>query len=132
MKIVVDTNILFSFFKEISLTRSLILSPDFTLLSPETALAELNKYSGQISKKSKNQNFEKEFGDLEKVVSFVPPAGYKKFLAEAERISPGKDDAPFLALSIKEKCSLWSNDSALKNQEKVNVLSTNDLIDVIF
>ncbi|PIN95725.1 hypothetical protein COU56_00710, partial [Candidatus Pacearchaeota archaeon CG10_big_fil_rev_8_21_14_0_10_31_9] len=54
------------------------------------------------------------------------------FIKEAEEISPDKKDAEFLALCLKFSCVLWSNDSALKNQNKVKVLSTEDLIEILF
>lgn len=132
MKIVIDTNILFSFFKETSITRSLILNPDFMLVSPELALEELNKYSSEISKKAKNINFKKEVENLKKIVSFKSPAEYSEHLMDAKKIIGDKDDADFVALSIKERCPLWSNDFLLKDQDKVNVLSTQDLVDLIF
>jgi predicted nucleic acid-binding protein len=131
MRIVADTNILFSFFKESSLTRYLILSPELKLISPEIALTELKKYSNEIIKKSKNINFSKELSNLEKIVSFIPKKQYTEFLKAAEKISPDIDDAEFFGLCLKEKCPLWSNDSALKIQEKINVLSTKDILDIL-
>jgi len=131
MKLVVDTNILFSFFKELSLTRSILLSPELELISPEVAISELKKYSEVIEKKSK-VNFYSELNNLEKIILFVSKKQYADFLLMAEKISPDPDDAEFFALCIKEKCALWSNDSLLKNQNRINVLSTQDLIEVLF
>ena len=45
MRVVVDTNVLFSFFKDGSATRNLILNCPFDLVSPKFALVELKKYS---------------------------------------------------------------------------------------
>ena len=74
MKLVVDTNILFSFFKKESFTRGLILTGSLELVSPETALNELQKYSDTIMDKSKinKDDFASLFSLLKENVEFVP------------------------------------------------------------
>ena len=52
MKLVADTNILFSFFWENSLTRKLLISSNLELLSPEKAIVEINKYKKEIKQKT--------------------------------------------------------------------------------
>lgn len=131
MRLVVDTNILFSFFKEVSLTRSLILNPTLHLISPEKSLTELNKYSDEISKKAKNDNFRKVLGDLEKVVIFIPKKEYSSYISNAEKFSPDLGDSDFFALCLKEGCPLWSNDSILRRQDQIKILSTKDIIDIL-
>ena len=53
MKIVVNTNILFSFFWQKSLTRKLLITSSLDLISPEFALFEIEKYSQDIIEKIK-------------------------------------------------------------------------------
>ncbi len=134
MKIVVDTNILFSFFWKNSLTRRLLLTSNFDLISSEFALEELNKYSGEICQKLKisMKIFVEELSELNKIIKFAPKKEYSTFLKEAEEISPDEKDSEFFALCLKYSCVLWSNDLALKNQNKVTVLSTEDIVDIIF
>lgn len=48
MKIIVDTNILFSFFWQESLTRKLLITSNLELISSEIALEEIEKYSQEI------------------------------------------------------------------------------------
>ncbi len=130
MKIVVDTNILFSFFWRSSLTRKLLLSPFLELISPSIALAELKKYSIDIIKKTKTTKifFQKELSNIGSTVSFIDRKEYSAFFKEAEKISPDETDAEFFALCLKYKCFLWSNDLTLKNQNKVKVLTTEEII----
>jgi len=54
---------------------------------------------------------------------------FRKFLKTALRHSPDKNDAPYIALALKLGCPLWSNDKALKKQEKAIVISTEELLE---
>jgi predicted nucleic acid-binding protein len=134
MKIVIDTNILFSFFWKDSLTRRLIITSEIELISPEVALEEIKKYSYDLTRRLKisNREFHEYFKKLKGIVKFIPKKEYHSFLNDAERICPDKKDAEFFALCLKYSCSLWSNDSILKNQNRINVLSTQDIIDIMF
>ena len=53
------------------------------------------------------------------------------FQKEAEKISPGLKDTQYLALALKLNCAIWSNDKKLKEQDKVKVYSTNELLQVL-
>lgn len=134
MKLVVDTNILFSFFWEGSFTRKFLVSKKFDLISPKTSLKEIIKYSKDIIKRTKiNQSkFNEYYNNLKKFVIFIDEKEYINFLKEATDISPDKNDSHFLALCLKNKCLLWSKDSLLKKQNKVKVLSTEEIIKLLF
>ena len=130
MKIVVDTNILFSFFWEGSITRKLLLASSLELISPEYALEELRKYKAEILRKTgaKDTAFEGYLRELKRVVKFIKKTEYSDYSNEAKIISPDKKDSEFLALCLKESCHLWSNDLLLKRQNKVKVLTTEEII----
>jgi len=134
MKLIVDTNILFSFFWKKSVTRKLLVTSNFELVSPITALKELKRYSEEIMRKTTitKKEFGLELSNLQKIISFIDRKNYSNFVKEAEKISPDKADADFFALCLKYSCFLWSNDSLLKNQNKVKVLSTEDLTEILF
>lgn len=134
MKVVIDTNILFSFFNKESYTRKLLLYSNLELISPVYALEELKKYSSELCKKSKisKEEFLKEEQKLKEIIKFINEKEYSEFLKEAEIISPDKKDMHFLALCFKHNCFLWSNDLILKNQAKIKVLSTEEIIEILF
>jgi len=50
MRLVVDMNILFSFFKKWTFTRRVITRNDLTLYSPSYALEEIKRYEDEIKK----------------------------------------------------------------------------------
>ena len=133
-KLVADTNILFSFFLNNSFTRKFLLNAKIKIISPIKALKELKKYSELIIKKTglNNKIFKIELNNLKKIVEFKNENDYSSYLNEAEKISPDKDGASFLALSLKYNCFLWSNDFKLKSQNKVKVLSTKEIIELFF
>jgi predicted nucleic acid-binding protein len=134
MKAVVDTNILFSFFWEESLTRRMLVTSSYQLISPKIALDELVKYKEDIIKKTgiNVREFKNYFSELKQIIKFVDKVDYGDFIEDAIKISPDKKDADFFALCLKESCFLWSNDNLLKRQSRINVFSTKEIIDFLF
>ena len=139
MKLVVDTNILFSFFKKESFTRKLIIDSSLELISPELALKELQKYSEVLSIKSKieKDDLDSIFSLLKEHVEFIPLQSYKDefktSLKIAEKFSQKDveeflDDLDFFALASKERCSIWSKDVLFKRQSVIKVFNTTELV----
>jgi predicted nucleic acid-binding protein len=126
MRLVVDMNILFSFFKKWTFTRRLITQHDLVLYAPSYALKEIKKYENEIKKKGK---IDASVFDLYKqivswFVTFVPSTEYESCKEEAIAISPDPDDVVYFALALKLQCPIWSNDKALKKQSSVKIFST--------
>ncbi len=134
MRIIIDTNILFSFFWKDSLTKKLLITSNFELISSEIALDELNKYSNQIISRLNltRKEFNNQLEKLKDIVKFEKKQDYFNFISEARKLSPDVNDADFFALCLKYLCILWSNDSMLKNQDKIKVLSTEEIIELFF
>jgi len=133
MEIVVDTNILFSFFRKDSITRKIIIkgSKYFFFHSPETCLIELRKYKELICQKAKIsfEDFEEDTLFLSIFIKIVPISEIKNFIPKAREISPDIEDIPIFALALKLNCPIWSNDKELKKQNVVKVYSTKELIE---
>ena len=54
------------------------------------------------------------------------------YLDEAEKISPDPKDVAYLALALRKKIPVWSNDKALKEkQESVRIFTTKEIIDLL-
>ncbi len=134
MRVVVDTNILFSFFWKDSITRKLVISTRFELVSPEFALKEIEKYRSEIIQKVKidQVEFDRLLEELKKIIEFVNREEYSEFIEESKRISLDRGDVDFFALCLKERCFLWSNDGLLKKQNEIRVLSTEEIIRILF
>ena len=102
--------------------------------SPEKAINELKKYSNLLMKKTglNRTDFDKELENLKKIIKFEKDNEYSLFFKKAVEISPDKNDVDFFALSLKYSCILWSNDTLLKSQNKIKVLTTKEIISLFF
>ncbi len=133
MKLVVDSNILFTFFWKNSTSKELFILQDIELFSPKFALVEIEKYSREIQKKAKISK--EEFQDIKTglmiLVNFIPLEEYSGSLKKANSFTPDKEDVDFFALSLHMNCPLWSNDSQLKNQNRIKILTTTEIIEII-
>lgn len=135
MELVVDTNVLFSFFKSDSSTRKIIIGTSLTLYAPKETFTELLKYTEEICDKSRINK--KEFNririTLSSLVKTIPQSTFRKEFVAAKSFLPdsSKEDAPFIGLALRLGIPLWSNDKALKRQDKVKVFSTSDLLKIM-
>lgn len=131
---IIDNNVLFSLMKPDSTSSYLFESIKTRFFVPSFVVKEFRKYRKECMKKSGlNQGDfkrrEKQVFDKIKIIDFDE---YKDKLDEAERFSPDLDDSAYFALALRLDLSLWSNDVALKDQDRVKVLSTEDLVKLIF
>ncbi len=135
MILAIDANILFAIFSQKSFTRRfIILNRDILeLYSPKFAIEEIEKYKQEIIEKFRltEESFEVILSFMRNIIYFVDFDFYKEYIIEAKKISPDIKDVEYFALALKLKCPIWSNDKVLKNQTKVKILSTNELIEIL-
>lgn len=131
MKLVLDSNIIFSALIKKSKTRDIILSDLFELYGPEYIFSEITKHKELLLKKSKldRGDFDALLLLLQKHIHLISKDEYNEKMAIAEDILRNIDitDSPFLALAMALNCSIWSNDGHFKQQDKVVVYTTKDL-----
>lgn len=132
MKLVLDSNIIFSALIKKSKTRDLILSDLFELYAPEYIFNEIIKHKELLLRKSKldQGDFDGLLLLLQKHIHLFTKEKYDKKMAIAEDILRNIDitDSPFLALALAFNCSIWSNDGHFQEQNKVVVFTTKDLM----
>src|SRR3989344_3584123 len=132
MLLILDTNILFSFFnksKVFRLTKEL-RHRRYKLVSPDFVFFEIKGLKKQIMKSSEISDSEFEFLLLliKRIVRFIPKSEYKSYISEAKKLSPHFKDFPLFALSLYlDKSSIWSRELGLKKQELIKVLSDEDI-----
>ena len=131
-----DANIAVSAFLRESTTRRLLLDSDLPrLIAPEFMNDELAKHSGEFAKKLgvTEAGVEGIIAELFEAaeIELVPVKIYAPLLRKAAEISPDANDVPYFALAMKFNCPIWSQDSALKSQSIVRVLSTKEIIQLI-
>ena len=133
MKLVVDANILFSFFRENPVRFIIINSEDFKLelFSPTHVLEELKQNMPDIIKYTKldSEQIKSIFEELKKFIIIIPSESYKEFKSSAKKLSPHKSakDDPYFALALKLNCPIWSNEPAFKEQSSIKVFNTKEL-----
>lgn len=133
MLLVVNANVIFSFFNSNSKAREIILSGDVRVFSPTFLLEEIEEHKEEIKEKFglNEEQFLLILELIKTVVEFVPPEKFKEFIPEAKEISPDIDDIQYFSLALKLNVPIWSNDAKLKQQSKVRVLSTKELAEVL-
>jgi predicted nucleic acid-binding protein len=135
MKFVLDSNIIFSALIKKSTTRNIILSDVFELHAPEYIFSEITKHKELLLQKSKMNEEELDalLLLLQKHIRLVPKEKYNENMALAEDILKDIDitDSPFLALALALNCKIWSNDGHFKQQDRVEVHTTKELIKTI-
>jgi len=136
MILIVDANIIISaLIREIK-TREIITQFPSKLLSPDTLVSSVKKYSNLIIKKSRLQKreFEVLFESLMANITVVEENIYSDNIVKADSLI-GKVDIenvpyPALALSVPND-GIWSDDKHLKQQKKVRVFTTEEIVKFI-
>ena len=130
MELVVDANILFAALIKVSATSDLIVDNSLNLFSVEFIFEEFEKYKDLIKEKTERteNEFDRFMEIIKKRITLIPYEEFDLFIDETEKFSPDLKDTEYLALAMKLKCALWSNDKKLKTQDKVKIYSTEDLI----
>ncbi|MFH1316735.1 MAG: PIN domain-containing protein [Candidatus Woesearchaeota archaeon] len=133
MKIVIDSNILFTYFWKDSYLRKILKEKLVVFFIPNYSLYELEKYLPTLRIKAKLS--EKEIRTivefLKEITFFIPRGSYNDSMKLIKkRITTDPDDIDFIALAYKLKLPLWSNDRELKNQKLIPVLNTKQIIEL--
>jgi predicted nucleic acid-binding protein len=130
MRLVVDTNILVSFFRD-NPVRFIIINSyalELSLFIPAHAIDELKKNESDLLKYAKisSEQFNEILSLLAKFIKIIPKESFNKFEEQAKKLTHDKD-IPFFALALFLNCSIWSNEPGFKEQDKVEILDTREL-----
>ena len=133
MELVVDANILFSALIKNSVTAELLFEDSLKLYTPEFIIEEFFNYEDIILKKTSRsrESFIQIMHALKEVITVIPKKEYISFFEKAKTISPDEKDVLYFALAIKMNCGIWSNDKKLKEQNKVLVYSTTEVMNFV-
>ncbi|MBI3291783.1 MAG: hypothetical protein HYZ73_03100 [Elusimicrobia bacterium] len=64
-------------------------------------------------------------------IQVLPETAYRSNLPEAKAFSPDPADTPYFALALHLETPIWSNDALLKEQDRVTVYTTQEVLDRI-
>ncbi|KKL48908.1 hypothetical protein LCGC14_2320820 [marine sediment metagenome] len=135
MKLIIDTNIIFSGLIKDSITRKILLSPNFEFYTPDFYNIELNKYKTYILTKfnGTDKDLDVLIELLHDKIVIVVEKEYSDKMEIAEKIIGKIDpkDVPFIALALSiENNGIWTRDDHFNKQYKVKIYSTVDLISI--
>jgi predicted nucleic acid-binding protein len=133
MKIVIDSNVLFSALIKDAITRKIILEYDYLFLFPYYIFDEFENHRLYLIEKS---NIEvEEFNELLELilsrVTIVSSEVLQKHKTKAIELAKNidKNDAIFFACALAYPGSaIWSDDKALKKQDKIKILNTSEML----
>ena len=95
----------------------------------------MNNHREEIRKKSKMKikEFNKLLKNILKKVTIIPTADLLPYRDQAIKIIDDidPDDDFFIACSLAHNCPLWSDDKHLKKQDRVKIISTKELIEIL-
>jgi predicted nucleic acid-binding protein len=131
LKLVVDANILFSALIKNSFTANLLFEETLELYAPEYILEEFSKHKKLILRKTSRteEEYKQAMHSLKEIMRIEQD--YDEIIDEAEKISPDEKDALYFALALKLGCAIWSNDKKLKDQNKIKIINTKELSEII-
>ncbi len=121
MFVVVDVNVIISsFFSKGDSLNVFVLNSifnKFDFVIPDFFLVELNKHTERIQRKSKlsNEEIVKIAEFVMRHISVISQSEFEEFLPKAREIAKNHlKDVPYIALSLKLNCPIFSGDRVLK------------------
>ncbi|MDZ7688388.1 MAG: PIN domain-containing protein [Halobacteriales archaeon] len=132
MKLVCDTNVVFSALIAGGKTRELILSDETNLYAPEFFFTELDNNRHEIGEKSKLSEGQLNLllSILFKDTEVVPREDFENEMEQASRLISDidPDDVPFVALALHLDVDIWTDDTDFEEQDEVTVWKTHELV----
>lgn len=133
MELVVDANILVSAFLRAAVTRELLMSDKLALRIPEYGLLETGKVltAPSILKRLNGpsvEDFRRILVQMTARIHAEPSFVYHRELQKALKLVAHKEDAPYMALALRRRIGIWTNDLGFTGQSEVPIYSTADLL----
>ena len=129
MILVIDANPFIAGFLRNSTSRQIILSDKVILYSPEWLTDEFERNEEELMEKfSDSTKFFETKKMLFTFVRIVPQKEYSIHMEDASKLTKHTKDISYFSLALSLNCSIWSDEKSFKQQSKVEVYSTPDLL----
>ncbi len=136
MQLVIDANLVFSMI--FSKARGaetkkleILFSNKFELFAPEILIGELERNKEKIKLNSDFSDI--DFDDFIKIlksrITLLPSKYFSDKKSEAEKICKDLKDLTYFALALKLNCPIWSGEKSFKQQSKIKVFNTKELVE---
>lgn len=133
IRIVIDTNRIIAALIKNNISRKIIFSKDFELITPQHSINEVYNYKNLIINKANINNEEFEFLIylIFEKIKVIQTDTYKNYIKEGKKLIQDIDDVPFIALALAAKCDIWSDDKHFQKQKKIKIWKTADMLKLI-
>jgi len=136
MRIIVDTNIIFSALIKQGKTRTILTNPVIEFFIIEFAIKEIRKYKTLVTDKSglTDEEFEIMLSLLMGNIKVIDKKQTKEKIAESKQLIEETDpkDVPILACALAiPNDGLWTEDKHLKKQDKAKIYNTQEMIELM-
>lgn len=130
MQIIIDANVVIAMLIKPGKPVDLFFKEELEIFAPELLFEELERNKKEIIKKSRltKKEFDWLLIILRRKIIIVPEEEFLKYREKAEEICPDPKDIVYFALALLLKCSIWTNEKKLKEQDNVKVYSTHELM----
>jgi predicted nucleic acid-binding protein len=130
MYVTIDANILFAALIKGGETRKILTNPELRIFAPSFIFAELLKYKLEILRKCSGSEEELNYliAILLKNISLVNDEELVPFIPAAQTFTSDVKDILYFACALYKNTVIWSNDKEFKNQKRVRVLTTEEMI----
>lgn len=135
MKLVVDTNRIIAALVKDGISRKIITHFDGELITIGFSMEELGNHKKEILKKANisETDLEMILNKLFSKMTVLDDRIIDRYMSEAEGVMDSIDsaDMPFIAAALATKSPVWSDDKHFKKQNKVKVLTTKELVEML-
>lgn len=132
MKLVVDANIIMAILIKPGKTLELFYSDDFEYFVPEKLFKEIDKHIFTIVEKTglTLEEISDVFRPIKMKLNIISEMEFMKCLEDAKQNCPDPNDIEYFALAKHLNCPIWSNDQKLKEQSKIKIFNTKEIIEM--
>lgn len=133
MDLVIDANVVIALLINPKNFAHPFFSQRIRLFAPELLREELEEKREVIRARTifTDQEISALIDAIQQRIRFVPIAEFVRRWREAMQVCPDPDDIMYFALALHLRCSLWSNDKRLKEQKKIPVYATHELMELL-
>jgi len=130
VKLVVDANVLFAATLKRSATARLLLHQEVSAYSPRYIVEEFARKKKELESKYEGtpEELSLVFATIVRHVNIVPDQTLEPYLPAAKAITADSKDWLYAAAALSIEADIWSNDRGFKNQQRIRVWTTSELI----
>jgi len=133
---IVDTNRIMAGLIRDSISREILLNPNFEFYTPDFLLTEIKNHKDLIMKKGdlSERKFNTIYELLIDRINVLPKSDIMDHIDDAKQIigDIDRDDVTFIALALAiPNNGIWTEDKHFKKQSKIKIWNTKEILDLL-